>query len=127
MCMENIVYVIAVHFYLRFISMCMENIIALFFTPLVAAVHLHVYGEHFQSRYIGMGNVGSSPCVWRTYLNSSLTLNPSRFISMCMENIPESMSEHLPCPVHLHVYGEHLVLSAVSSVDFGSSPCVWRT
>ncbi|KMQ51729.1 CRISPR associated protein of unknown function [Chitinispirillum alkaliphilum] len=112
---------------IRFIPMHMGNIDH---TPLLSrttAVHPHAYGGTWSDGRNGLGQEGSSPCIWGTFLppNDSFLFN--RFIPMHMGNIRTRVEAKEEKAVHPHAYGEHCSKINPDCVGSGSSPCIWGT
>ena len=90
-------------------------------------VHPHVRGEHWRSHSTLQTCYGSSPRAWGTRYPATSAGTPRRFIPTCVGNTRPSRCALRPASVHPHVRGEHLILSLVRALAFGSSPRAWGT
>ena len=71
--------------------------------------------------------IGSSPLTWRLLCVIRNFTSGPRIISTYVENTLKAMLVQLRKQDHLHIRGEHEIVSMLNVTGKGSSPLTWRT
>ena len=112
--------------YQRFISTCVETFDAGRYQTAVTPVHLHVRGDIAITALHAVRPYGSSPRAWRHFAAGSISVEPVRFISTCVETLMPPIGTLNCRQVHLHVRGDIIYELCCRFSDRGSSPRAWR-
>ena len=89
------------------------------------SVHPHVRGEYNNDSIDIPLSFGSSPRAWGIHLFGRAQHDGVRFIPTCVGNTIGRTAATRAASVHPHVRGEYNRVSALSSLENGSSPRAW--
>ncbi len=110
---------------LRFTPTCVGNTTKEGNKMKALTVHPHVCGEYPNHAASILSGGGSPPRVWGIrYLRSKFS-SCLRFTPTCVGNTTVDAPVPRITPVHPHVCGEYLIVTATQFADVGSPPRVW--